>query len=111
MLERAMPSPILRFAPSPNGYLHLGHAYSALFTDYWATRLGGAFLLGLRLRRWDVTGAVTATGRLIGAAAALTLIGGVAAFIAGLLLRLVAGLRLAGSLRLTLLVFGALLLG
>jgi glutamyl-Q tRNA(Asp) synthetase len=42
-----MPSPILRFAPSPNGYLHLGHAYSALFTDFWATRLGGAFLLRL----------------------------------------------------------------
>ena len=42
-----MPSPILRFAPSPNGHLHLGHAYSALFTDFWATRLGGAFLLRL----------------------------------------------------------------
>jgi glutamyl-Q tRNA(Asp) synthetase len=47
MLERAMPSPILRFAPSPNGHLHLGHAYSALFTDLWATRLGGTFLLRL----------------------------------------------------------------
>jgi glutamyl-Q tRNA(Asp) synthetase len=42
-----MPSPILRFAPSPNGHLHLGHAYSALFTDFWATRLGGTFLLRL----------------------------------------------------------------
>lgn len=42
-----MPSPILRFAPSPNGYLHLGHAYSALFTDHWAHRLDGAFLLRL----------------------------------------------------------------
>jgi glutamyl-Q tRNA(Asp) synthetase len=42
-----MPSPILRFAPSPNGHLHLGHAYSALFTDFWAQRLGGAFLLRL----------------------------------------------------------------
>lgn len=42
-----MPSPILRFAPSPNGYLHLGHAYSALFTDFWAQRLGGTFLLRL----------------------------------------------------------------
>lgn len=37
--------PILRFAPSPNGHLHLGHAYSALFTAYWAQRLGGTFLL------------------------------------------------------------------
>jgi glutamyl-Q tRNA(Asp) synthetase len=38
---------ILRFAPSPNGHLHLGHAYSALFTDFWARRLGGVFLLRL----------------------------------------------------------------
>jgi glutamyl-Q tRNA(Asp) synthetase len=42
----SMPSkPIFRFAPSPNGYLHLGHAYSALFTDHWAKHLGGTFLL------------------------------------------------------------------
>lgn len=39
--------PILRFAPSPNGYLHLGHAYSALYTDFWARALGGTFLLRL----------------------------------------------------------------
>ncbi len=39
--------PVLRFAPSPNGYLHLGHAYSALFTDFWARQLGGQFLLRL----------------------------------------------------------------
>src|SRR3569623_1761159 len=38
---------ILRFAPSPNGHLHLGHAYSALYTDHWARRLGGQFLLRL----------------------------------------------------------------
>jgi glutamyl-Q tRNA(Asp) synthetase len=37
--------PILRFAPSPTGALHLGHAYSALFTDRAARRLGGRFLL------------------------------------------------------------------
>jgi len=42
-----MPSPILRFAPSPNGYLHLGHAFSALFADRWARRLGGTLLLRL----------------------------------------------------------------
>jgi glutamyl-Q tRNA(Asp) synthetase len=48
-----MPQPILRFAPSPNGHLHLGHAYSALFTDFWAKRLGGAFLL--RLEDTDIT--------------------------------------------------------
>lgn len=41
-----MPSkPIFRFAPSPNGRLHLGHAYSALFTAHWADRLDGLFLL------------------------------------------------------------------
>ncbi|GHA26113.1 tRNA glutamyl-Q(34) synthetase GluQRS [Devosia pacifica] len=41
-----MPPPIrLRFAPSPNGYLHLGHAYSALFTWSMAHRLGGEALL------------------------------------------------------------------
>lgn len=38
-------SPILRFAPSPNGRLHLGHAYSALYTAHWARQLGGTFLL------------------------------------------------------------------
>jgi glutamyl-Q tRNA(Asp) synthetase len=42
-----MPSPLLRFAPSPNGLLHLGHAYSALFTDFWARRLDGTWLLRL----------------------------------------------------------------
>ena len=37
--------PILRFAPSPNGLLHLGHAYSALYTWQAASLLGGAALL------------------------------------------------------------------
>jgi len=46
-------SPVLRFAPSPNGYLHLGHAYSALFTAHWAERLGGHFLL--RIEDIDIT--------------------------------------------------------
>jgi glutamyl-Q tRNA(Asp) synthetase len=40
-----MPRPVLRFAPSPNGYLHLGHAYSALVSHRTARRLGGRFLL------------------------------------------------------------------
>jgi glutamyl-Q tRNA(Asp) synthetase len=38
-------SPVLRFAPSPNGRLHLGHAFSALFTARAAAALGGTFLL------------------------------------------------------------------
>src|SRR6201987_281624 len=36
---------ILRFAPSPNGYLHLGHAYSALLNFDMARELGGRLLL------------------------------------------------------------------
>jgi glutamyl-Q tRNA(Asp) synthetase len=48
-----MPPAVLRFAPSPNGHLHLGHAYSALFTDFWTRRLGGQFLL--RLEDTDIT--------------------------------------------------------
>lgn len=38
-------SATLRFAPSPNGRLHLGHAYSALLNDALARRLGGTWLL------------------------------------------------------------------
>ncbi len=40
-----MSRPVLRFAPSPNGELHLGHALSALVTWETARRLGGRFLL------------------------------------------------------------------
>jgi glutamyl-Q tRNA(Asp) synthetase len=36
---------VLRFAPSPNGELHLGHALSALVGFSMARRLGGRFLL------------------------------------------------------------------
>ncbi|NDW05203.1 tRNA glutamyl-Q(34) synthetase GluQRS [Jiella pacifica] len=36
---------VLRFAPSPNGELHLGHAYSALINHAMARALGGTFLL------------------------------------------------------------------
>jgi len=39
-------APILtRFAPSPTGLLHLGHAYAALFAAQVAQKHGGAFLL------------------------------------------------------------------
>src|ERR1700754_43843 len=37
--------PVFRFAPSPNGYLHLGHAYSALLNFDLARQQGGGFLL------------------------------------------------------------------
>lgn len=37
--------PIFRFAPSPNGYLHLGHAYSALFNLKFAQARSGRLLL------------------------------------------------------------------
>ncbi|MCT4657050.1 MAG: tRNA glutamyl-Q(34) synthetase GluQRS [Cohaesibacter sp.] len=37
--------PVFRFAPSPNGALHLGHAFSALLNFELAKRLGGRFLL------------------------------------------------------------------
>ncbi|GEP10034.1 Glutamate--tRNA ligase [Methylobacterium gnaphalii] len=40
-----MSVPLLRFAPSPNGRLHFGHAYSALLNDDVARRLGGRCLL------------------------------------------------------------------
>lgn len=38
-------SAVTRFAPSPTGYLHLGHAYSALFAAHAAQKDGGRFLL------------------------------------------------------------------
>ena len=40
-----MPPPVFRFAPSPNGYLHLGHAYSALLNCDLARWAGGRLLL------------------------------------------------------------------
>lgn len=36
---------VFRFAPSPNGYLHRGHAYSALVNQRAAETTGGRFLL------------------------------------------------------------------
>jgi len=36
---------VTRFAPSPTGYLHLGHAFSALFAQDQARNAGGRFLL------------------------------------------------------------------
>jgi glutamyl-Q tRNA(Asp) synthetase len=48
-----MTAPTYRFAPSPNGELHLGHAFSALFAFHAAKRAGGTFLL--RIEDIDTT--------------------------------------------------------
>ena len=40
-----MTVPVFRFAPSPNGHLHLGHAYSALLNQQMARDAGGRLLL------------------------------------------------------------------
>ena len=48
-----MPPPVFRFAPSPNGYLHLGHAASALLNFELARPAGGRFLL--RIEDIDIT--------------------------------------------------------
>ena len=40
-----MTPPVFRFAPSPNGYLHLGHALSALLNAARARESGGRMLL------------------------------------------------------------------
>lgn len=45
--------PVFRFAPSPNGYLHLGHALSALLNADAARAAGGRMLL--RIEDIDVT--------------------------------------------------------
>src|ERR1700716_1837893 len=52
-IENSMPPPVFRFAPSPNGYLHLGHAYSALLNFDLARQTGGRFLL--RIEDIDVS--------------------------------------------------------
>ena len=48
-----MSAPVFRFAPSPNGYLHLGHALSALIDFDMARAVGGRFLL--RIEDIDAT--------------------------------------------------------
>jgi glutamyl-Q tRNA(Asp) synthetase len=45
--------PVFRFAPSPNGYLHLGHALSALLNVEMARAAGGQLLL--RIEDIDAT--------------------------------------------------------
>ena len=48
-----MPAPVFRFAPSPTGHLHLGHALSALLNFEEAERVGARFLL--RIEDIDMT--------------------------------------------------------
>lgn len=48
-----MPPPVFRFAPSPNGFLHLGHARSALLNFDLARQSGGRMLL--RIEDIDTT--------------------------------------------------------
>jgi glutamyl-Q tRNA(Asp) synthetase len=48
-----MSDTVTRFAPSPTGHLHLGHAYSALFAESAARAEGGRFLL--RIEDIDIT--------------------------------------------------------
>ncbi|WP_027552369.1 tRNA glutamyl-Q(34) synthetase GluQRS [Bradyrhizobium sp. Cp5.3] len=48
-----MSPPVFRFAPSPNGFLHLGHAYSALLNFDRARETGGRLLL--RIEDIDAT--------------------------------------------------------
>jgi len=52
-LPSASGSVVTRFAPSPTGRLHLGHAYSALLNARYAAARGGRFLL--RIEDIDAT--------------------------------------------------------
>lgn len=52
-MSSLMSTPVYRFAPSPNGELHLGHALSALINYDLARQTGGRFLL--RIEDIDVT--------------------------------------------------------
>jgi glutamyl-tRNA synthetase len=45
MTTPTMTTPLVRSAPSPTGYLHIGNARSALFNWLFARRHGGRFLL------------------------------------------------------------------
>lgn len=51
-----MTSPVLRFAPSPTGLLHVGNARTALYNALFARREGGTFIL-----RYDDTDAARST--------------------------------------------------
>lgn len=52
-MTSSFPRAVVRFAPSPNGYLHLGHAYSALTNGLLAQEIGARVLV--RLENIDTT--------------------------------------------------------
>lgn len=58
-----MAAPVFRFAPSSNGELHLGHAYSALLNEKMAREAGGRLLL--RIEDTDRTRCTMAFARTI----------------------------------------------
>ncbi|MGA1832986.1 tRNA glutamyl-Q(34) synthetase GluQRS [Rhizobium wenxiniae] len=53
MPSKTSDRPVYRFAPSPNGFLHLGHALSAFLNHDMAKASGGRFLL--RIEDIDLT--------------------------------------------------------
>ena len=75
-----MTQPVFRFAPSPNGYLHLGHALSALLNSEMARAVGGRLPAAHRghrrgalpagIRGGDLRGSRLARHRVGGAGAA-----------------------------------------
>ena len=58
-----MNKPVFRFAPSSNGALHLGHAYSALLNHHMARAADGRFLL--RIEDIDEPRTIAGADRLI----------------------------------------------
>ena len=42
-----MPAPVVRFAPSPTGLIHIGNARTALLNALWARKNAGTFILRL----------------------------------------------------------------